>query len=155
MLREGVPPPTILNESATVRTSHPCGIWPSGESTKGAHILDTPTVGVVLALPPYPNPPRDYDEIVGVPLYGDVGDGWHPCEMMQGVENALLASAGGYVGVATGSAETVRAAARNAYRVLDHLSMPASPFWRDDIGRRLRKDIPKLQEHGFAMGLVY
>ena len=127
----------------------------SGESTKGAHRMNEPAVGVVMALPPYPNPPRDYEEIVGVPLYGEIGESFHPCEMMHGEDGAVLASAGGYVGVATGTGDTVRQAARRAYRVLDHLSMPASPFWRNDIGRRLREDIPKLQEHGFASGLEY
>jgi phosphoribosylamine---glycine ligase len=126
-----------------------------GESTKGAHRMNEPAVGVVMALPPYPNSPRDYDEIVGVPLYGDLGEAWHPCEMQAGEDGAEQASAGGYLGVATGTGDTVRQAARRAYRVLDHLSMPASPFWRDDIGERLRREIPLLNEHGFAVGLEY
>jgi phosphoribosylamine--glycine ligase len=126
-----------------------------GESTKGAHRMNEPAVGVVMALPPYPNPPKDYDEIVGVPLYGELGEGWHSCEMQAGKDGAEQASAGGYLGVATGTGDTVRQAARRAYRVLDHLSMPASPFWRDDIGERLKDDIPKLQAHGFAVGMEY
>lgn len=125
-----------------------------GEPTRGAHRMNEVAVGVVMALPPYPNPPRDYEEIVGVPLYGEAGEHWHPCEMQKG-EDCDYASAGGYVGVATGTGETVREASRHAYKVLSGLSMPASPFWRNDIGQRLRRDLDALQEHGYAAGMMY
>lgn len=134
----------------------------AGESTRGYHRMNEVAVGVVMALPPYPSPPRAYEEIVGVPLYGEL-DGWHPCEMMardhrfphHDRPDHLLVSAGGYLGVATGTGATVRQAARTAYKVLDGLSMPASPFWRNDIGERMRRDIPALQEHGYAAGFEH
>jgi phosphoribosylamine-glycine ligase len=74
--------------------------------------------------------------------------------MMAG-EDTLLCSAGSQLGIATGTGPSVREAARGAYRVLNKFSMPASPFWRVDIGQRLRRELPKLQEHGFAVGLEY
>ena len=126
-----------------------------GGDTRNARFMDKIACGVVLALPPYPNPPRDYEDIVGVPLYGDLGDDWHPCEVQAGIKDGEIMSAGGYVGVATSVRDTVREAAKGAYRVLDKISMPATPFWRNDIGRRLRNDIPHLQEHGFASGMEY
>lgn len=152
----------------------------SGESTRQAHRLDYVAVGVVLAMPPYPHPPRDYEELVGVPMYG-AGEGWHPCEMMSfpatpdpqhrqraGYERDgksdfesyddrthSLASAGSYLGVAVGTGATVREAARGADRVLRDISMPGSPFWRNDIGRKLSRQLPQLQEHGFARGMEY
>jgi phosphoribosylamine-glycine ligase len=53
------------------------------------------------------------------------------------------------------SGATVREVAKGAYSVLRKLSMPASPFHRIDIGQRLRKELPRLAEHGFAAGLDY
>ena len=71
---------------------------------------------------------RDYDDIVGVPVFGvDDDPHWHPCEMMAERDGGL-ATAGHYVGVSVGAGATVRAAARGAYKTLDKLSMPASPF---------------------------
>lgn len=126
-----------------------------GGDTRGMHRMDEVACGVVLALPPYPNPPRDYEEMVGVPIYGRETDHFHPCECQAGPDGALFASAGGYVGVATGTGATVREAARGAYRTLKGLSLPGSPFWRIDIGKRLSRDLPKLQEPGFAAGMEY
>ena len=125
----------------------------SGEPIRGGHAFDRISVGVVLALPPYPHPPRDYEEIVGVPVYGE-GEGFHPCEMMKG-ESSDFSSAGHYLGVAVGTGATVREAARGADKVLRGISMPGSPFWRNDIGRKLSRQLPALQEHGFARGLEY
>jgi phosphoribosylamine-glycine ligase len=87
-------------------------------------------------------------------LYGTVDEHWHPAEMQQGEDTELM-SAGDYLGVATGCGDTVREAARGAYSVLRKLSMPTSPFHRVDIGQRLRKELPRLQEHGFAAGMEY
>jgi phosphoribosylamine--glycine ligase len=128
-----------------------------GDDTRGAHRMGQAAVGVVMALPPFPNPPRDYEEVIGVPLYGlteELCEHFHPAEMQAG-EDTMLCSAGDYLGIATGTGATVREAARGAYGVLRKLSMPASPFHRIDIGQRLRKELPKLQEHGFAQGLEY
>lgn len=125
----------------------------SGEPTRGAHLTDEVAVGVVMALPPYPHPPRDYEELVGVPMYG-ADEGWHPCEMMRG-EDAELASAGSYLGIAVGTGATVRAASRGADRVLRGISTAGSPFWRNDIGKKLSRQLPQLQEHGFARGMEY
>jgi len=127
----------------------------AGEQTRGAHLLNQPAVGTIACVPPYPHPPRDYDEIVGIPIFGiDDEDHFHPCEVMAG-SNSKYATAGHYVGVAVGVGDTVRQGRRGSHKVLDKLSMPGSPFWRVDIGQRLQKDIPALNEHGFAIGLEW
>jgi phosphoribosylamine---glycine ligase len=129
-----------------------------GESTRGAHRMDEVCVGVVVALPPYPYPPRDYEELMNVPIFGDIGEAFHPCEVQAATRDgadADFATAGYYVGVVTGCAENVRGAAREAYRNIDQLSIPGSPLWRIDAGERLRKQLPRLQEHGFATGMSY
>jgi phosphoribosylamine-glycine ligase len=73
-----------------------------------------------------------------------------------GLANAShLVTSGSYVLVSTGTGESVVEARTRAYRVLDRLTIPASPFWRIDIGARLRSGLDKLQTHGFATGMRY
>lgn len=131
-------------------------------------ILDTVAVGVVMSIPDYPYSRITRKDVCGVPLYGltpQIEPHVHPCMMMLGMAPTLiggkvvtlpcLVTAGDYVLVTTGTGETVSAAARGAYKVLDQLSMPNSPMWRTDIGKRLKKQLPELQRHGFAMGMTY
>jgi phosphoribosylamine--glycine ligase len=124
-----------------------------GETIRGARRFNEVAVGVVLAIPPYPHPPRDYEDLVGIPIYGEDA-GFHPCEVQRG-EATALATAGHYVGISVGTGARVSEAARQAYRQLKKISMPASPFWRIDIGLRLRRELDQLQQHGFAASLEY
>lgn len=139
-----------------------------GHPPRGAHHYDRIAAGVVMAIPDFPYSHATRKEVIGVPVYGltpELMEHVHPCEMMMGeaphelggriVNGPCLVSAGDYVLVATGTGATVREASRGAYRVLDKLSMPASPFWRNDIGGRLAKDLPKLQAHGYASGMEF
>ena len=128
----------------------------SGKPPK-TRAMDEVAVGVVMALPPYPWGHEKTEEVVGVPIWGvtaGIEDALHPV-MVQVDRNDQLATAGSYVLVSTGTGKTVVEARRGAYRVLDRLTVPASPFWRNDIGGRLRGQLPMVQEHGFAVGLEY
>lgn len=60
-----------------------------------------------------------------------------------------------YVMVVTGTGATVDAAARDAYRATWEINWPGSREFRTDIGKHLKKDLPKLQSYGFAEGLKY
>jgi phosphoribosylamine---glycine ligase len=135
--------------------------------TPPARQLNTVAVGVVMALPPYPFGHERPEETVNVPIWGitpGIEDNLHFCDVTlgdaptggeRGAVEPHLATAGSYVLVATGTAQSVVAARREAHRVLERIRIPASPFWRVDIGTRLRAEIPKLQEHGYAKGLDY
>lgn len=124
--------------------------------------------GVVMALPDFPYSHATKKEVTGVPIYGvtpSLRQRIHPCEIMSGeapveingkiVNMPMWVSAGDYLLVATGTGATVSAAARRAYRVLDKLELPNSPFFRTDIGKRLKKQIPEIQARGYASGLQY
>jgi len=127
----------------------------TGERTTNFRALDRVAVGVVMAIPDFPYSHATRKEVVGLPIWGPTDDeAWHPCEVMEGQETPT-ATAGDYIGVATGTGSTIREAARGAYRLLDELHVPASPFWRHDIGVRCRRDLPRLQEHGYATGMEY
>ena len=130
-----------------------------GEDTKGAYRLDDPAVGVIPVLPPFPAAPKNYEDVIGIPIFEMADDfSFEEVQAWKGDKSGVVAqwaTAGMVIGVACASGKTIRQASRKAYRELDQLRMPASPYWRNDIGELLKTDIPKLRAHGFAMGLEY
>jgi phosphoribosylamine--glycine ligase len=139
----------------------------AGKPPKSRRLNDV-AVGVVMALPPYPFGHERPDEVVNVPVWGvtpGIEDSLHFCNVAMGsvpnlggggLANAShLVTSGSYVLVSTGTGESVAEARGKAYRVLDRLTIPASPFFRIDIGQRLRGQLPKLQKDGYATGLYY
>lgn len=123
---------------------------------------------VVAATGDYPFSHITKKEVTGIPIYGlkeSILPNIHPCEIMQGeaphdvngkvVTLPCWVTAGDYVLVASGTGETVTQSRQKVYRVLDSISMPNSPFWRNDISRRLSKELPLLQAQGYASGMRY
>ena len=142
------------------------------ELTKGKDsriwIHDAVAIGVVMSVPDYPYSHQTRKEVVGIPIYGikpSLHQHLHPCEMMLGEGpqrlngsiqvGPMLVTAGDYVLVMTALGATVRDAANTVYRRLASLIVPNSPMYRTDIGRRLGKQLPKLQSKGYAMEMVY
>jgi phosphoribosylamine--glycine ligase len=130
--------------------------------------LNEIAVGVVLAIPPYPFGHEQTEEVAGVPVWGitpAIEESLHFCNLAIGeapdlsdgrVVNAKhLVTSGSYVLVATGTGSSVVEARNQAMRVLGRLTIPASPFWRNDIGQRLRRGLDELARHGFAKGMSY
>ncbi len=128
----------------------------------------TIAIGVVLSIPDYPYSHLTRKEVLGVPIYGvtpALEEHLHFCEVMMGsaptdqgenvVTKTLPVTAGDYVLVASGTATTVWDAKQSAVRRLKRLTIPNSPMWRTDIGDRLSKQLPKLQSHGYAMGMEF
>lgn len=124
--------------------------------------------GVVMSIPDYPYSHATGKEVCGIPIYGISPGLWkhlHPCEMalqdapvsIEGkiVTMPMPVSAGDYVLVMTAVADTVKDAALTCYRRLGRLTMPCSPMWRSDIGKKLVKQLPKIQAQGYATGLTY
>jgi phosphoribosylamine-glycine ligase len=71
------------------------------------------------------------------------------------VTEKMPVTAGDYVLVMTATSSTVYDAKIKAYRRLKRLIVPNSPMYRTDIGDRLAKQLPMLQEMGFATGLQF
>jgi phosphoribosylamine---glycine ligase len=129
--------------------------------------LNEIAVGVVLAIPPYPNPGEKAEDTVNIPIWGitpAIEDSLHLCDVMLGLAPSIegkiikvdhLCTAGSYVCIATGTGDSVVEARNKAHRILNRLTIPASPFWRNDIGQRLRSQLPELQKHGYASGMNY
>lgn len=132
-------------------------------------LLSKPCVGVVMALPDFPYSHVTRKEVTGVPIYLPQRDSFmdriHPCEIMAGeaptdingkvVTAPCWLTSGDYVLVVTGTGDSIRQARESTYRVVDQIKIPASPFWRKDIGQRLAKCLPEIQRHGYATGLQY
>jgi phosphoribosylamine---glycine ligase len=131
---------------------------------------DQIAIGVVLSVPDYPYSHVTRKEVTGIPLL-DVSpmlmEHLHPCEMMQVeayccvkdqlVKMPCLATAGDYVLVMTALGNTIQTARRKVYSRLERVKkrMPGSPMYRTDIGQRLITQLPELQKHGYAKGLIY
>lgn len=139
----------------------------SGRDAKNFRLNEIATC-VVAAIPDYPYSHITRKEVTGIPIYGLKSSNLpniHPCEIMQGeaphdvnqkvVTLPCWVTAGDYVLVASGTGETVTQSREKVYRVLGSLSIPNSPFWRTDIGRRLSNQLPRLQAQGYALGMTY
>jgi phosphoribosylamine---glycine ligase len=131
-------------------------------------LLDTVAAGVVMSVPDYPYSHLTRKEVVGIPVYGISPGMWpnlHLCEAMRAnapiqVGNRVttaptIVTAGDYVLVISGTGGTVKEATAAAYRRLKRLIVPNSPMYRTDIGARLKRQIPGLQKHGFAMNMAF
>ncbi|HEX8838239.1 MAG TPA: hypothetical protein VF748_14955 [Candidatus Acidoferrum sp.] len=131
---------------------------------------DRLAIGVVLSVPDYPYSRITRREVTGIPIFGvtpRLMQHIHPCEMMVTdcwnevgdslVKMPTLATAGDYVMVMTATAETVRDARAKVYRRLEQVKkrMPGSPMYRTDIGMRLSKQLPELQQWGYARDMIY
>lgn len=128
-------------------------------------VRDQVATGVVVSIPDYPYNKKPREQMAGYPVYCDHGPSIAPCEIKAGVaphdvdgkivDSPCWVTAGGYVLVATGLAETVSGSARRAYGAISKIEIPNSPGWRTDIGKRLQEQLPKLHALGFAKQMKY
>lgn len=130
--------------------------------------MDTIACGVVVAIPDYPYSHLTRKDVVDIPVYGltdDLMKNIHFCEMKMGkapqkiggkiIEAPCFVTGGDYLLVASGTGETVSQASKASYELLDKIDIPNSPFWRTDIGDRLKKQLLELQAMGYALGMDY
>lgn len=140
------------------------------DALHGIDSLDTRNkiaCGVVIAQPDYPYSTRTHEELADVPIYGVTAknEGYLSPQAvkiqkmpdMQGeavVERSIWCTTGDYICVVAGQGSTVKRATERAYTTLKELSIP-DMIYRDDIGKKLEEEIPKLQAHGFASEFTY
>ena len=67
----------------------------------------------------------------------------------------MAVTSGDYVLIASGTDYTVTGAKQRAYRAVKKVEIVNSPGSRDDIGERLKDQLPKLQDMGYADGWKY
>src|ERR1700685_1545641 len=112
--------------------------------------------GVVIASPPFPYGHIPQNEVTGIPVWGFDGDNLHhhPCELVRSKDGEWQ-TAGAYICTVTGHGKTVEESSKQAYENVKMLSLPNSPIYRTDIGRKLEKELPKLHKHGLATAFRY
>jgi phosphoribosylamine--glycine ligase len=120
-------------------------------------------ISVVMAIPDFPYSHLTNKEVSNIPVYNaDDREHIHLSEVMLGddvptqigdkvVRLPGYVTCGDYVAVVTGTGDTITGARRSAYSAIKKIKMPASPFYRTDIGAcRTARDLEALQKHGFA-----
>lgn len=119
--------------------------------------------GVVCAMPDFPYSRITNKEVSGFPIWGVKSfKHFHPAEVKMGegvcdelVDAPCLVTAGDYVCITSGHGATVKEAVQGAYRVAKTIEIANNPFSRNDIGLRLKRQLPKLHEHDYANGVRY
>ncbi|MGH7748114.1 MAG: hypothetical protein ACREQ5_25650, partial [Candidatus Dormibacteria bacterium] len=70
-------------------------------------------------------------------------------------DKKCLVTAGDFPLLVTGAGGTIQEAQDSVYGVWDEIHFPVPKVGRTDIGDRLEKDLPKLQQFGYAKGLEF
>jgi phosphoribosylamine--glycine ligase len=123
---------------------------------------------LVLAHGDFPYGNMDKEQVSGVPIYGITrGTAQHvhpqavqlmplPDTTADGKirERPMWATAGDYVAVIDGFGNSVKQATKRAYSTVEKLHV-ANPIVRDDIGEKLKEQLPALHAHGYATHCVY
>lgn len=124
-------------------------------------------VGIVLAQPDYPFSNLTKKETSDIPIYGVTPNNQkylQPQAVKYGrmpdmdgekvVERDIWVTAGDYLAVVTGTGKTVKKACERAYKTVAEIEVP-DMIYRDDIGEKLKEEIPELQKQGFATEFTY
>ena len=142
-------------------------IW---DACNGMDTLDVSlqvACGLVVTIPDYPYSNKTKAERSDIPIYG-VTDKNKPYIAPQSVklakqptmkagkvvEEDIWTTADDYVAVVTGLGKTVTQACERAYETVKQLHIP-DMMYRDDIGERLEKNLPKLHAQGYATEFRY
>jgi len=119
------------------------------------------SVCVVIAQPDFPYSKLSYEVTEGIPIYGIKGNPKHfqPSGVMiqnmpdmegnKTVERPLWVTTSCYVGVVTSTGPSIQTAINRAYKTADEIQI-SDKIVRNDIGKSLEKDLPKLQSMGYA-----
>jgi phosphoribosylamine--glycine ligase len=124
-------------------------------------------VGIVIAMPDYPYSNFKQEETTGIPIYGVSAKNQRyiqPQSVMisrmpdmdgeKVVEKDIWVTAGDYIAVVTGLGKTVSQACERAYATIKEIHVPDMIF-RDDVGEKLKEEIPKLQKFNYAREFTY
>ena len=113
-------------------------------------------VGVVMAHGDYPQGDVLDESAVGFPIYGiDKTNEQYIFPSLVRLGKGGFETAGTYVTIVAALGDTVQEAQEQVYTVCKELKWPSDIMYRTDIGDRLEKQLPILQKHGYAKGMVY
>lgn len=123
--------------------------------------------GVVVAIPDYPYSNKTRAERSDIPVYGVTDKNRQHLApqsiklakqpAMSGnkvVDKEIWTTADDYLLIATGLGKTVKRACERAYATVKEIHV-SDMIYRDDIGERLEKQLPKLHAMGYAIEMDY
>jgi phosphoribosylamine--glycine ligase len=130
-------------------------------------VSDKIACGVVITMPPYPHDKgTPQDEHIGYPMFDlteeDVTKNVHLASVKWGTAPAMVdgkvklkheqfVTAGNYVCIVTGVGDSVEGASEDCYtRIKKKIHIPNSIGYRNDIGRRLKDQLPILNTMGYS-----
>ena len=125
--------------------------------------------GVVVTIPDYPYSRLTKKENSGYPIWGltmeDAVNDVHLCEVQWGKGPAMIegnlkenipmfVTAGDYVCTVVGLGDSIEASRESVYgKIKKKIEIPNSIAYRTDIGEKVQKNLPALQEYGYATGV--
>lgn len=117
-------------------------------------------VGIVLTHKDFPQGTCPAHEARGYPIFGITNQNsdhihWMDAMRGEGKYKDMIVTAGKMPCVVTGNAYTVHQALDEALGVCKELYWCSNKMHRTDIGKRLEKQLPALQKHGYATGMRY
>lgn len=138
------------------------------EGKDSLKVTNDVAIGVVCSQPCYPFDMASPEQVEGIPMRGADLPGTlayiHLVEAMLGtgpvmegdkvVDQEVVQTAGEYPLVVTGLGKTVSKARKRVYDAIDTVHFPDMGF-RNDIGTRLEKELPKLHKAGFALDVDF
>lgn len=137
-----------------------------GEDT--LDVLDEIATGVIVAIPDFPYTEYTKRDTEGFPIYGCEPLLTHDLHLSAArmgeapfeeggkiITKKMYVTCGDLPIVATGTDFTVSGSKQRAMRAIKKIEIPNSPEWRDDIGERLEKQLPILQDLDYAKGWKY
>jgi phosphoribosylamine--glycine ligase len=158
----------LFNIQAALHKGDPvewmCDLLEGKDSLKA---INKTAVGHVVAIPDFPFTKSTGRDPKGFPIYGleKVWDDVHLCEVMMGkgpiyedgkfAEEEMFVTAGDYVLVTSGVANTIKEAADKSMEVVKQIEIPSAMIVRDDVGERLKDELPKLQKLGYCTDFRY
>lgn len=113
-------------------------------------------IGLVIAQPNFPYTKNTNKDAEGIPLLGinDKNiDNLHFCQVRKGKKTEYETS-GEYVMIAADTGKTVSEAAKNVYKHAKYIGLP-NKVVRDDVGEKLKENLPKLHKLGIAKSMNY
>jgi len=158
----------LFNIQAALHKGDPlqwmCDLIEGKDSLKASKDI---AVGHVIAIPDFPFTKSTGRDPKGFPIYNldEVWDDVHLCEVMLGKgpiyedgkfkEEDMFVTAGDYALVTSGTGSTIKEAAKKSMEVVKQIEIPSAMIVRDDVGERLKDELPKLQKLGYCTDFKY
>jgi phosphoribosylamine-glycine ligase len=125
----------------------------NGKDTLKASLL--PTIGIIMCHPNFPYTKGRNQKAEGVKILGLTEENMKHIKFVEVRKvKGKYESAGEYLMVINGSGKTIHDAMVKAYDIAKYVKVP-NPIVRDDVGEKMKDNLPIFQKFGIMEGLNY